>query len=438
MLKAGTGRRDVSPQQSVFLWGYPHVDRMSTGIYDPLYATAVCLDDGNQRTIAVSVDVLYVTAAMVAACRQRIAARVGVPPSHVLISATHTHSGPVTAKVLAMSGDPVVPDPDPDYTEWLIEEMAAAAGDAAQRVEEAEVAVTAVQIEGVGGNRLDPGGPHDAEAGLVVVRRPHDRTLIAVQLVYAMHPTILHEDSTLISADFPGYTRRHIETMHPGCRVVYHNGLCGNLSPRYHVEAQTFAEAERLGVRLGTFVTDAIGKLDNAAYRVDAAVGGRQARVALVPRTFPSVAEAEQALHEARAVYERLRREGAAHGPLRTAECVTFGAEEVVTMARAQQSGELGRFQTAYGEAEIQILQVGEAFVAGLPGEWFVEYSLEIKQRSTRPVFPASMANGELQGYITTPGATGYEAGLSMFTPESGERMVEALLALMADAAGEA
>jgi hypothetical protein len=41
------------------------------------------------------------------------------------------------------------------------------------------------------------------------------------------------------------------------------------------------------------------------------------------------------------------------------------------------------------------------------------------------------MANGELQGYITTPHAVGYEANLSMFTAESGALLVEAALSLI-------
>ncbi len=101
-LRAGTGRADVSPQAPCFLWGYPHVARTSTGIHDPLYATALCLDDGTNRTVAVAVDILYLDAPLVASCRERIEARCGVPGRNVLLSASHTHSGPVTCDVLAM------------------------------------------------------------------------------------------------------------------------------------------------------------------------------------------------------------------------------------------------------------------------------------------------------------------------------------------------
>lgn len=78
MLRAGVGQVDVSPREPVFLWGYPHVERMSTGIHDPLYATALCLDNGEHRILSVAVDILYVDAPLVAECRRRIEAETGV------------------------------------------------------------------------------------------------------------------------------------------------------------------------------------------------------------------------------------------------------------------------------------------------------------------------------------------------------------------------
>ncbi len=53
MLRARTGRVDVSPRDPFFLIGYPHVPRMSTGIRDRLYATALYLDDGENQTISI-------------------------------------------------------------------------------------------------------------------------------------------------------------------------------------------------------------------------------------------------------------------------------------------------------------------------------------------------------------------------------------------------
>jgi len=101
------------------------------------------------------------------------------------------------------------------------------------------------------------------------------------------------------------------------------------------------------------------------------------------------------------------------------------------TMAKAQATGVLAAIQEDHARAEIQVLRIGDAFLVGLPGELFVEYGLEIKQRASGRAFVASMANGELQGYITTPDAIGYEANLSMFKPGAGAILVEAALGLI-------
>jgi hypothetical protein len=247
-----------------------------------------------------------------------------------------------------------------------------------------------------------------------------------------MHPTVLHEDSRLVSSDFPHYTRQVLETEWPQAVVVYQTGPCGNLSPRYHVRAQTFAEAKRLGARLGEQILAAVRGVPDAAFRPDAAVGAGQRALSLPPRTFGSVAEAERELAAARAEFRRLQAEGAPHGPVRTAECTVFGAEERVTLARAEAAGRTATLLKEYNPMTIQALRLGETVLFGLPGEWFVEFGLSLKQR-VPGCRVAALANGELQGYIPTPEATGYEARLSFFEPRSGALMVEAATALAAE-----
>ncbi len=98
-----------------------------------------------------------------------------------------------------------------------------------------------------------------------------------------------------------------------------------------------------------------------------------------------------------------LRHAGAPHGPLRTAEVAVFGAEERVTLARAQAQGEIAALVDRYTPAEVQVFRVGDTCLVGLPGELFVEYGLAIKARAPRRAFVISLANGDLQGYIVTP-----------------------------------
>jgi len=435
-LLAGCGVRDISPDGPAFLVGYPHVPRTSTGLHDPLLASALYLGGREAELLLIGLDILYISRGSAALCREAIRRATGVPEAHILISASHTHSGPVTSDELAWLADPVVPPADPSYMGKFHGGIIAAAAAARESAVPARLAVTSARAEGAGGNRLDPAGPFDPEVGLLAVQAESDGRLLAVDLVYGMHPTVLHEDSTLVSADFPHFTRLEIAEAFPGATTVYHNGPCGNLSPRYHVQGQTFAEAERLGRRLGGAVVRALEDLRPVDFQAEPALAVRRGYAELIPNTFPSVPSAAAELSRARARHDRLKRDKAAHGPVRTAECVVFGAEMALALAGAQASGEVARRQAEFGRAEVQVGRVGSAYLAALPGEHFVEYGLEIKRRAPGRAFVIANANGELQGYIVTPEAAaagGYEAAWALFRPESGARLVETAVGLMRD-----
>ena len=84
------------------------------------------------------------------------------------------------------------------------------AGNAAARATPAEIAWTTADARGVGGNRHAAGGLTDPEVGILAVRRAGGGPLLAAALVYGMHPTVLHEDSAVVSADFPHFARQHL------------------------------------------------------------------------------------------------------------------------------------------------------------------------------------------------------------------------------------
>ena len=96
----------------------------------------------------------------------------------------------------------------------------------------AEVAICTAVVNGVGTNRRDPDGPFDPELTVLSVRSPGGDP-IACMLVFAMHPTVLHEDNRQVSADFPGYARDHLQknVFNEATPVLYHTAPCGNPSP---------------------------------------------------------------------------------------------------------------------------------------------------------------------------------------------------------------
>ncbi len=434
MLKAGAAQFDVSPIRPMFLYGYPHVKRQSTGIHDPLRAAALYLANGSSALLLIAVDMLFVPKSSAARCRDELAARTGVPQSHILISATHTHSGPVTADYLAFRGDPVVPRADPVFMAFFESQIVQAGMSAWENREEAELAIASARIEGVGGNRLSKEGTADREAGILFVRRFATHEPIAINVVYSMHPTVMHEDSTLVSADFPGFAKQRLIEAFPGAIPLYHTGPSGNQSPRYSVSGQTFAEAERLGGLLAAPIIAGIQNLKDSDFDNNPILASAVGTVTLEPRTFMSLNEARENLSFKVSEYERLKREGAPHGPVRTAECTVFGAEELVVLAAAQENGVLKDWQNRFVQAEVQALRIGAACLACLPGEIFVEYGLEIKQRAALKTWVISLANGELQGYIVTPEAEkegGYEAQCGFFKASNGVPLVNELVRLI-------
>jgi hypothetical protein len=80
------------------------------------------------------------------------------------------------------------------------------------------------------------------------------------------------------------------------------------------------------------------------------------------------------------------------------------------------------------------MVDFGERTLVGWPGEVFVEFGLQLQERYPR-AFVVTLANGELQGYLTTAEAVqqqSYEAGNAVFaSPASGNRLVEATILLM-------
>src|SRR4051812_1147490 len=100
-LIAGSAAVDISPTASSFLAGYPHVPRYTTGIHDPLLSSALYVESAGARMLLIANDIIYIPAPTARRIRSRIAARTGVPESNILISATHTHSGPKTIDTLS-------------------------------------------------------------------------------------------------------------------------------------------------------------------------------------------------------------------------------------------------------------------------------------------------------------------------------------------------
>lgn len=436
VLMAGTASVDISPNRSIFLSGYPHVKRYSTSIHDPLLSSALFLDSMGKRVLFISNDIIYVSKQMVQRARRRITQSLPISEEHILISASHTHSGPKMLDPLATEADEAVPKTDESYVKFVEDRIVEAAIKAHQNLQPAVIGLAVADATGVGTNRRDPNGPRDLQVPVLVVRENAPGTKsIAAMLVCSMHPTVLHEDSTLVSGDFPGAARQYLQKRVLGeeCVVLYHTGPAGNQSPRHVTKANTFAEVERLGTILGEAAAKVIPGIE---YESDVTIEVKTAHVELPLRLFTSFADAAKKLEHAVARLKELRERGAPKTQVRTAETDWFGAQETLTIARAAQGPRLNEVARTCLPAEIQVIRIGSWKFVAWQGEMFIEFALEVKAESPE-TFLISYANGELQGYLVTKQAVdegGYESGNAIFkSPEGGEMIVERTLKLLRD-----
>jgi len=441
VLQAGAATEEITPNRPMPLFGYPHVERVSTGVHDPILASALCVSNQKESVLLLSLDLLFLDPPTAKDLRRTVSKAVGMKEQNVFISCTHTHSAPVTVSLLSWSRDPAVPPPDCSYIEYVKKRAVIAAQRALDERKPAQLAWTTARADGAGGNRLTDGGTTDPEVGILSLKHAERDLFLAVLLIYGMHPTVLHEDSKLISSDFPHYVRHTVRNAldgHP--LVLYHTGPSGNQSPRRFIQGQTFREADRMGQKVGYAALLAISNLSPDAFQSNATLQGAIREVDLPIRQQPSMKEAESTLRERRAEYERLQLCGAPRERVRTAECAVFGAEGAVRLAEANESGELQALLYDYSPAQVQVLRIGDTFLAGLPGELFSEYGLRIKEDASNRAFPVCLVNGELQGYIVTSEASsegGYESANSVFDPSAGNILVKAVLDLIEGMGGK-
>lgn len=93
-VKIGWGRREISMDGPVSIPGQMHV-RISRGVLDPLYATAVCVDggEGQKAVIFCSVDVVVLGKKIIQETMRRAKEKCpDMPVEAIVMNATHTHS----------------------------------------------------------------------------------------------------------------------------------------------------------------------------------------------------------------------------------------------------------------------------------------------------------------------------------------------------------
>jgi hypothetical protein len=95
--RAGAAQVDITPPVGTPRGG-SYATIPSVGVLAPLHAKVIVVEQDGQKAALVALDVAYTPRAVVGAARKLVAEQTGIPGDRVMISATHTHSGPVMTR----------------------------------------------------------------------------------------------------------------------------------------------------------------------------------------------------------------------------------------------------------------------------------------------------------------------------------------------------
>ena len=232
--RAGVARIDITPPVGHLMGGYEARKHGSTGLHDPLYATVLVIESGDNSLALVTCDLRsFVSTRVGELARQKFGIR------NTLIDVSHTHSGPLTWELRS-----------PWYA-GAEDKMVEAVGKAKAAEFPATLEMAAGRIY-LGHNRRKivdgkgvmwwrnaeklPSHPLDPTVNALQVKDDQGKTR-AVLVNYACHPSVLGPDNYDYSADYPGAMKRYIESQIPGSTALFVQGGAGDINPLFEARS---------------------------------------------------------------------------------------------------------------------------------------------------------------------------------------------------------
>lgn len=424
MLNVGAGSAVITPPSGLDMEGYLR-EGPAVGVLDDLRCQAVVFDDGEMRLVLAVCDLIGITVRL----RERVCARLDLPPGQVMLTATHTHCGP---------GHLAIPGHD-DLLGQLADGITAAVSEATAALRPVRLVAGVTDVVGVAANRRRSGGPVDPAATFVAALPATGAPLDPVVTIvnFACHATILDAETRSYSADFPGVARHAIETLCGG-RAVFLQGAAGDINP---VRAdRTSSEIRRTGAILGASVASeiliaarslaapyVINPSDGSAIPV--AVSARASLVSPAPlRSSWTDVAVEPRDYRPLEVIRAERAE--ASGPARVTE---LWVEEFIASRTGFDSFD---FPAEPARLPVQVFRLGADLVlVGLPGEPFTATAQQLRASCRGRLMVAGYAN-QAAGYLPTQDEClrgGFETACSTHAPGTAERLSSAAIQLVSD-----
>ena len=247
VLPIGAAKVDITPDHAVRLTGYGGRRTESDGVAQRIWAKALALggDEGDGPAILVTVENCGMTPDIATKVAQRLKEHAGVQRSRLVISVSHTHTGPTLKNWAPFLFGTDLPGAHrqhiDQYTRKLIDKLADVALAALANRREGRLYWTQGDV-GFAANRrvlkaglwtgfgVQPDGPVDHRLPLLVAKDTAGQ-LVAVVANYACHCTTLGGDFNQIAGDWVGYAQEYIEKEHDGAVALITIGCGADANP---------------------------------------------------------------------------------------------------------------------------------------------------------------------------------------------------------------
>ena len=242
--KAGMAKVEITPSEPMWMSGYASRDHACGETMHSLWAKALAIEDAaGSRAVLVTMDLAFLTRAIADRVKNRINGKYGLDASQVILSWSHTHSGPVVRDpvfydVLNLNESEI--EKVERYTANLEDQLVEVAGKALNSVVPVNlytgtgVARFAVNRR-VNGSRTTVNdltgelkGPVDHSVPVIKVEKL-DGELMGIVFGYACHSTTLGLYQW--SGDYPGFAQIELENEFPGATAMFFAGTGADQNP---------------------------------------------------------------------------------------------------------------------------------------------------------------------------------------------------------------
>lgn len=239
--KVGMGRQVITPENPMWMAGYAARKEPASGKVHDLWAKAMVIEDETgARAAMVTTDLIGMPANIAHAAAALVQERLGIPRERLMLTASHTHCGPVIRDgLLNMYGlDDTQLGLMEAYTKLLPKLICAAVTQGVENLQPGTLS-WGVGEAGFAGNRrkytqggvindFNPIGVVDHDVPVLVAKKA-DGSITGILCGYACHNTTL--DIQQFCGDYAGFAQIGIETANPGAVAMFAAGCGGDQNP---------------------------------------------------------------------------------------------------------------------------------------------------------------------------------------------------------------